>query len=185
MTENSQTPERPAATPGSDYDAIVIGAGFSGLAVLHHLREIGLKTLVVDGADGIGGTWWSNRYPGVRTDSEYSYYSFSFSKEVREEWDWTERYPSGAEVLRYLNFVADRLDLRRDIQLNRRVDSTVYDEASNRWTVNFADGTKLTAKYVVSGMGVLSQAIYPDIPGIDSFKGEKFHTAHWPRGGAP
>ncbi len=179
MTEISQ-----AAAPATDYDAVVIGAGFSGLAVLHHLREIGLKTLVVDGADGIGGTWWSNRYPGVRTDSEYSYYSFSFSKEVREEWTWTERYPSGPEVLRYLNFVADRLDLRRDIQLNRRVDSTVYDDVSNRWAVNFADGTKLTTKYLVSGMGVLSQAIYPDIPGIDSFRGEKFHTAHWPREGA-
>ena len=111
-----------------DYDAIVIGAGFSGLAMLHHLREIGLRTLVVDGEDGIGGTWWVNRYPGVRTDSEYSYYSFSFSKEVRDEWTWTERYPSGDEVLSYLNFVADRLDLRKDIRLNARVDSAVYDE---------------------------------------------------------
>ncbi|MBN9180996.1 MAG: NAD(P)/FAD-dependent oxidoreductase, partial [Microbacterium sp.] len=166
-----------------DYDAIVIGAGFSGLAMLHHLREIGLRTLVVDGEDGIGGTWWVNRYPGVRTDSEYSYYSFSFSKEVRDEWTWTERYPSGDEVLSYLNFVADRLDLRKDIRLNARVDSAVYDEAANTWTVNLADGTHLTTKYLVSGMGVLSQAVYPDIPGIETFRGEKYHTAQWPRAG--
>jgi cation diffusion facilitator CzcD-associated flavoprotein CzcO len=168
---------------GTDYDAIVIGAGFSGLAILHHLREIGLKTLVVDGEDGVGGTWWVNRYPGVRTDSEYSYYSFSFSKEVRDEWVWTERYPSGQEVLAYLNFVADKLDLRKDIRLNARVNSAVYDEAGNFWTVDVKGGLPLTAKYLVSGMGVLSQAIYPAIPGIDRFTGEKYHTAHWPRDG--
>jgi len=170
-------------TTTRDHDAVVIGAGFSGLALLHHLREIGLDTVVVDGEDGIGGTWWVNRYPGVRTDSEFSYYSFSFSKEVREEWTWTQRYPAGAEVLSYLNFVADRLDLRKDIRLNTRVDSAVYDEETNLWTVNLAGGETLTTKYLISGMGVLSQAIYPDIPGIDSFQGEKYHTAHWPREG--
>lgn len=121
------------------HDAIVIGAGFSGLAILHHLREIGLDTVVLDAQDGVGGTWLANRYPGVRTDSEYSYYSFSFSKEVREEWTWTQRYPAGAEVLAYLNFVADRLDLRRDIRLETRVESAVYDEAANTWTV-YVDG---------------------------------------------
>jgi len=166
-----------------DYDAIVIGAGFSGLAILHHLREIGLRTLVLDAEDGVGGTWHVNRYPGVRTDSEYSYYSYSFSKEVREEWDWTERYPSGAEVLSYLNFVADRLDLRRDIRLNTRVEAARYDEATNTWTVETADGERLTTKYLVSGMGVLAEAVYPAIPGIDDFQGEKYHTARWPREG--
>ncbi|PBC35594.1 steroid monooxygenase [Rhodococcus sp. ACS1] len=170
-------------TPTRDYDAVVIGAGFSGLALLHHLREIGLRTLVVDGEAGIGGTWWVNRYPGVRTDSEYSYYSFSFSKEVREEWTWTERYPSGREVLDYLNFVADRLDLRKDIQLNTWVESVVYDDAANTWTVRFADGRDVTTKYLVSGMGVLSQAIYPSIPGLDIFAGEKYHSSHWPKDG--
>ncbi|MCS5720124.1 NAD(P)/FAD-dependent oxidoreductase [Herbiconiux sp. CPCC 205763] len=177
----TETATRDTAAP--EFDAVVIGAGFSGLALLHHLREIGLTTLVVDGEDGIGGTWWVNRYPGVRTDSEYSYYSFSFSKEVRDEWTWTQRYPSGPEVLDYLNFVADRLDLRKDIRLNTRVDSAVYDEGANLWTVHLADGSSLTTKYLVSGMGALSQAIYPDIPGIDSFQGEKYHTAHWPRSG--
>ncbi|QXW01342.1 flavin-containing monooxygenase [Rhodococcus globerulus] len=170
-------------TPSRDYDAVVIGAGFSGLALLHHLREIGLRTLVVDGEAGIGGTWWVNRYPGVRTDSEYSYYSFSFSKEVREEWTWTERYPSGGEVLDYLNFVADRLDLRKDIQLNTWVESAVYDDTANTWMVRFADGREITTKYLVSGMGVLSQAIYPDIAGLDTFAGEKYHSSHWPKDG--
>ncbi|CAM5630979.1 MULTISPECIES: flavin-containing monooxygenase [Streptomyces] len=170
-------------TSKPDYDAIVIGAGFSGLAMLHHLREIGLSTLVVDGEDGIGGTWWINRYPGVRTDSEYSYYSFSFSKEVREEWTWTERYPTGAEVLAYLDFVADRLDLRKDIRLSTRVNKAVYDEDANTWTVHLGDGSVLTTTYLVSGMGVLSQAIFPAIDGIDTFEGEKYHSSTWPRDG--
>ncbi|MBS1693455.1 MAG: NAD(P)/FAD-dependent oxidoreductase [Actinobacteria bacterium] len=166
-----------------EFDAIVIGAGFSGLAILHHLRDIGLRTVVLDAQDGVGGTWWANRYPGVRTDSEFSYYSFSFSKEVREEWSWSQRYPAGEEVLEYLNFVADRLDLRRDIRLGVYVDSARYDEDANTWTVITADGQSLSATYLISGMGVLSQAIYPDIPGVDSFAGQKYHTAHWPRDG--
>lgn len=179
------TTDQPSTTSSTttDVDALVIGAGFSGLAILHHLREIGLKTLVVDGEDGIGGTWWVNRYPGVRTDSEYSYYSFSFSKKVRDEWTWTQRYPAGDEVLGYLNFVADRLDLRKDIRLEARVESAVYDEDANTWTAHLRGGDTITTRYLVSGMGVLSQAIYPDIPGIDSFAGEKYHSAHWPRTG--
>jgi cation diffusion facilitator CzcD-associated flavoprotein CzcO len=168
----------------ADYDAIVIGAGFSGLAMLHHLRGIGLRTVVLEGESAIGGTWWVNRYPGVRTDSEFSYYSFSFSTEVREEWTWTERYPSGKEVLAYLNFVADRLDLRKDIRLNARVTSAHWDEAANRWHVRLASGERLSATYLVSAMGVLSQAIYPAIPGVGTFAGKSYHTADWPPGGA-
>ena len=170
-------------TAATDYDSVVVGAGFSGLAVLHHLREVGQRTLVVDGADGIGGTWWINNYPGVRTDSEFSYYSFSFSKEVREEWVWTERYPSGKEVLAYLNFVADRLDLRKDIRLNTRIESAVYDEPGNFWTLHVKGGGTITTKYLISGMGVLSQPIWPNIPGIDNFNGTLVHAARWPRGG--
>lgn len=170
-------------TAVTDYDSIVIGAGFSGLAILYHLREIGQRVLVVDGADGIGGTWWINRYPGVRTDSEYPYYSFSFSKEVREEWAWSERYPTGAEVLDYLNFVADRLDLRKDIRLRAFVERAVYDEAANLWRVRLTSGETLTAKYLISGMGVLSQAIWPDVPGRERFSGQLLHAARWPRDG--
>ncbi|GAA1619418.1 flavin-containing monooxygenase [Leucobacter chromiireducens] len=165
----------------TDYDALVIGAGFSGLAMLHHLREAGFNTHVVDGADGIGGTWWINTYPGVRTDSEYSYYSFSFSREVREEWVWKQRYPSGEEVLAYLNFVADRLDLRRDIELETFVDRAEYREADNLWEVRYRDGRTVTTRYLISGMGVLSQPVFPAIPGLESFTGEKYHAARWPR----
>lgn len=166
-----------------DFDSIVIGAGFSGLAILYHLREIGQRVLVVDGETEVGGTWWVNNYPGVRTDSEYSYYSYSFSKEVRNEWEWTERYPSGNEVLRYLKFVADRLDLRKDISFNSTVTKAEYNEAGNYWTVLLKDGRKLTCKYLISGMGVLSRPIWPDIPGLNSFKGELLHAALWPREG--
>lgn len=165
----------------TDYDALVIGAGFSGLAMLHHLREAGFNTHVVDGADGIGGTWWINTYPGVRTDSEYSYYSFSFSRDVREEWVWKQRYPSGEEVLAYLNFVADRLDLRRDIELETFVDRAEYREADNLWEVRYRDGRTVTTRYLISGMGVLSQPVFPAIPGLESFTGEKYHAARWPR----
>ena len=183
MTRTPRVGTATETVTATDYDAIVIGAGFSGLAILHHLREIGLSTLVVDATDGIGGTWWVNNYPGVRTDSEFHYYSFSFSKEVRNEWTWTERYPSGKEVLAYLNFVADRLDLRKDIQLNTRVESAVYDEAANSWTVHFEHGSSLTAKYLISGMGVLSQPIWPSIPGLDSFRRREVpHRALAPRG---
>ncbi|MBM9467445.1 flavin-containing monooxygenase [Nakamurella leprariae] len=176
----------PSAHPGqfgTDYDAVVIGAGFSGLAMLHHLREIGLRTIVLEGEEDLGGTWWVNRYPGVRTDSEYSYYSFSFSKEVRDEWTWSERYPSGPEVLAYLRFVADRLDLRKDIRFDSRVQSATYDEDRNLWLVQLQDGQSVTTHYLVSAMGVLSQPILPDIPGIESFRGEVHHTAQWPREG--
>jgi cation diffusion facilitator CzcD-associated flavoprotein CzcO len=170
-------------TAVTDYDSIVIGAGFSGLAILCQLREIGQRVLAVDGADGIGGTWWINRYPGVRTDSEYPYYSFSFSKEVREEWTWSERYPTGAEVLDYLNFVADRLDLRKDVRLRAFVERAVYDDAANVWRVHLASGETLSATYLISGMGVLSQAIWPDIPGRERFGGQLLHAARWPRDG--
>lgn len=170
-------------TTKTDFDALVIGAGFSGLAMLYHLREKGLKTLLVDSESEVGGTWWVNTYPGVRTDSEYSYYSFSFSKEVRDEWEWTERYPSGGEVLRYLQFVADRLDLRKDIQLNTTVTKAVYNEADKIWEVTLDDNRTVKVKYLLSGMGVLSRPIWPDIPGLDNFKGQLVHASRWPREG--
>ena len=171
-------------TSTPDHDAIVIGAGFSGLAMLYHLRDIGLHTLLLEGESEIGGTWWVNRYPGVRTDSEFSYYSFSFSREVRDEWTWTERYPSGQEVLAYLRFVAKRLDLRKDIRLNARVESARWDDTANRWTVTLAGGEQISATYLVSGMGVLAQAVYPAIRGVETFEGTSYHTASWPREGA-
>ena len=167
----------------TDYDALVIGAGFSGIATLHFFREAGFKTIVVDKEAEVGGTWWVNNYPGVRTDSEYSYYSFSFSKEVREEFDWSETYPTGKEVLAYLKFVVDRLDLRKDIQLNTAVLKSVYNEADKVWEVALSDGRTVRVKYLVSAMGVLSKPIWPDIPGRGKFDGELLHAAMWPREG--
>ena len=168
---------------GETYDAVVIGAGYSGLAMLHHLREIGLRVLVVDAAAGIGGTWWANRYPGVRTDSEYLAYAFSFSREVREEWDWSERYPRGEEIRAYLEFVADRLDLRRDIRLGTRVERADHDDATNRWTLSLDDGSRLHATYLVSATGLLSRPVIPRIPGLETFAGPTYHSARWPHEG--
>ncbi len=168
---------------GETYDAVVIGAGYSGLAMLHHLREIGLSVLVVDGASGVGGTWWANRYPGVRTDSEYLAYAFSFSREVRDEWDWSERYPRGEEVRAYLEFVADRLDLRRDIRLDATVERAEHSDAANLWTLTLADGSRLSATYLVSATGLLSRPVYPAVPGLETFAGETYHSARWPHDG--
>ncbi|MFB8229565.1 flavin-containing monooxygenase [Cellulosimicrobium sp. NPDC055967] len=171
------------ASGGGTYDAVVIGAGFSGLAMLHHLREVGLSVLVVDAAGGVGGTWWANRYPGVRTDSEYLAYAFSFSREVRDEWDWSERYPRGEEIRAYLDFVADRLDLRRDIRLSTTVERAEHSDATNLWTLTLADGSTLRATYLVSATGLLSRPVYPDIPGLDTFAGPAYHSARWPHEG--
>jgi cation diffusion facilitator CzcD-associated flavoprotein CzcO len=164
-----------------DFDAIVIGAGFSGLAMLHHLNQQGRRSVVLDAAGGVGGTWYWNTYPGARTDSEFYYYSFSFSKEVREEWAWKERYPAQKEVLAYLEFVAERLDLYKNIRFNTRVSRVEYDEKSNTWTVTTDNGERFTARYVISGMGVLSAPNLPDIRGAETFAGESYHTARWPR----
>ncbi|MFF4599751.1 flavin-containing monooxygenase [Amycolatopsis sp. NPDC001319] len=169
------------STQDTSFDAIVIGAGFSGLAMLHHFNQLGLRSVVLDSADGVGGTWYWNTYPGARTDSEFYYYSFSFSKEVREEWTWQERYPSQPEVKAYLEFVARRLDLYKDIRFGTKVEKAAYDEDSNVWSVTTADGQVLTAKYLVSGMGVLSAPNLPDIPGASTFAGESYHTSRWPR----
>ncbi|MGM7421863.1 flavin-containing monooxygenase [Cellulosimicrobium sp. CpK407] len=171
------------ASGGGTYDAVVIGAGFSGLAMLHHLREVGLSVLVVDAAAGVGGTWWANRYPGVRTDSEYLAYAFSFSREVRDEWDWSERYPRGEEIRAYLEFVADRLDLRRDIRLSTAVERAEHSDATNLWTLTLADGSTLRATYLVSATGLLSRPVYPDLPGLDTFGGPAYHSARWPHEG--
>lgn len=165
----------------TDYDSIVIGAGFSGLAMLYHLRELNMNSLVIEAGSGVGGTWFWNRYPGARTDSEFSYYSFSFSKEVRDEWVWKERYAGQPEVLAYLEFVAKKLDLAKDIKFNTRVNGAKFDEANEIWRLSLDNGTELTSKYLVSCMGVLSAPILPKVPGIDSFKGESYQTAQWPR----
>ncbi len=164
-------------------DVIVIGAGFSGLYALHKLRDgLGLSVRVVEKADGIGGTWYWNRYPGARCDSESYYYSYSFSPEIEQAWNWTERYPEHGEIRAYLNFVADRLDLKRDIQLSTRVTGAAWDEASGCWTVRTDRGTFL-ARFLVTAVGCLSTANVPAIPGLERFAGAWYHTGAWPHEG--
>jgi cyclohexanone monooxygenase len=161
-------------------DAVVIGAGFAGMYMLHRLREQGLAVHGYEAGAGVGGTWYWNRYPGARCDSEIMYYSFSFLPELEQEWPLKERYPGQPEILRYLEHVADLLDLRKDFTFNARVDSVVYDEAANLWTIRTVDGTEATAKYVVTAVGCLSAANRPEFKGADSFQGLSLHTGAWP-----
>ena len=178
---------QPSASPLADgavpreYDAIIIGAGFSGLYQLHKLRdELGLNVRVLEKGSGIGGTWFWNRYPGARCDSESYYYCYSFNKEIEQEWAWSERYPEQTEIRRYLNFVADRLDLKRDIQLDTKVTSASFDDAWNAWTVETEGGETFQARFLITAVGCLSTANVPKFKGLDSFKGSWHHTGNWP-----
>jgi cation diffusion facilitator CzcD-associated flavoprotein CzcO len=172
------------ALAARSYDAIIVGAGFAGLYQLHQLRDkLGLSVLVLEAGDGVGGTWHWNRYPGARCDSESYYYSYSFSKELQEEWRWTERYPEHSEIRRYLNHVADRFDLRRDIRLETRVKGARYDDAGNRWIVTTEAGEVFNAQFFITAVGCLSAANIPEIKGLDGFKGQWHHTGRWPKEG--
>jgi cyclohexanone monooxygenase len=162
------------------YDVVVVGAGFAGMYMLHRLRGKGLAVRVYEQGGDVGGTWYWNRYPGARCDVESMQYSYSFSDKLQQEWDWSERYAPQPEILRYANHVADRFDLRSDIQLNTRVDSAVFDEHANRWQVATSSGKTVIAKYVVLATGCLSNARMPDIRGLEGFKGKVYHTGHWP-----
>ena len=166
--------------PKPDFDVLVVGAGFAGLYMLHRLRGLGLTARVHEAGSDVGGTWFWNRYPGARCDVESLQYSYSFDDALQQDWEWTERYPSQAEILRYINHVADRFDLRRDIVLNSTVAATRYDAVQNLWHLATADGTTATARFVVMATGCLSAARVPDMPGLASFKGRHFHTGTWP-----
>src|ERR1700761_7317560 len=160
-----------AAADGSEFDAIVIGAGVAGLYQLHKLRELGLRVRALEAGTAVGGTWYWNRYPGARFDSESHTYGYSFSPELLEEWHWSERFSPQPETERYLNYVADRFDLRRDIQFNSRVASAHYDDDQRGWTLTLEDGRRYSTRFLVSAIGILSSPTMPYIPGIDSFKG--------------
>jgi cation diffusion facilitator CzcD-associated flavoprotein CzcO len=166
-----------------DYDAIIVGAGISGLYQLLKLRELGLKVRVFETGTGVGGTWYWNRYPGARFDSESYSYGYSFSQEVLDEWHWTEHFSPQPKTLEYLNFVADKFDLRRDIQFNARVAAAHYNDAGGSWSVTLEDGSRHTSRYLITAIGPLSAPTMPTIPGIDSFKGQSCHTARWPKEG--
>ena len=169
------------ATPISDFDAIIIGAGMSGLYQLYRLRERGLRVQVFEAGTDVGGTWYWNRYPGARFDSESYSYGYSFSKELLQEWEWSEHFAGQPETLRYLNYVADKFDLRRDIQFRSRVTAAVYNEDSRSWSITLEDGSEFTARFLITAIGPLSTPTLPRIEGRDDFKGASFHTARWPK----
>jgi cyclohexanone monooxygenase len=168
------------AAPATTYDVIVVGAGFAGMYMLHRLRGLGFSVRVFEQGGDVGGTWYWNRYPGARCDVESMQYSYSFSDELQQEWDWSERYAPQPEILKYANHVADRFKLRSDIQLNTRVDRAEFDERAHCWDVTIADGARVRATYVVLATGCLSNARMPDIKGLSEFKGKVYHTGHWP-----
>lgn len=174
---------QPSAT-AKQVDAVVIGAGFSGMYMLHKLRDqLGLSVQVIERAAEVGGTWYWNRYPGARCDSESYIYCFSFNDDLLQEWEWSGKYPEQPEILRYLNFVADRLDLRRNIAFDTSVESAHYNEANNSWTVTTSDGEHFQAQYLITGIGCLSTGQVPKIPGLDQFAGQWYHTGAWPHEG--
>lgn len=170
-------------TPDVDFDAIVVGAGFAGMYMLHRLRGLGARTRVFEAGSGVGGTWFWNRYPGARCDVQSLEYSYSFSPELRQEWRWTERYPSQPELLRYAEHVADRFDLRRDIQFDTRVTQALFDEAGRRWMITADSGEVVSARFLITAVGCLSATNVPDLPGLESFQGEWHHTSRWPQDG--
>ena len=172
------------STKTPDLDAVVIGAGFAGLYMVHRLRdELGMSAQAYEAGDNVGGTWYWNRYPGARCDSESYMYCFSFDKALMQEWNWSGKYPEQPEILSYLNHVADRFDLRKNIQFNTRVTSAKFDEANNLWEVQTDKGDKVTARFVVTAIGCLSAGQIPDIKGRETFKGESYHTGAWPHEG--
>jgi cyclohexanone monooxygenase len=163
------------------YDVVVVGAGFAGMYMLHRLlRRLGLSVRVYEQGGDVGGTWYWNRYPGARCDVESMQYSYSFSDELQQEWDWSERYAPQPEILKYARHVADRFNLRSDIQLNTRVDRAVFDERASQWLVTTSEGRTVTANFVVLATGCLSNARLPDIEGLSDFGGKVYHTGHWP-----
>ena len=163
-----------------DYQAIVIGAGVAGIYQIKRLADLGVRATVLDGNPDLGGTWYNNRYPGARFDSESYTYSYSFSKEVLDEWHWTEKFSPQPETLQYLNFVTDKFQLRQYMQFNCWVEAMVFDKDANFWTVKLADGRQLTTRFIVTGVGVLSTPTLPKLEGLESFKGVSFHAANWP-----
>src|SRR5205085_11804563 len=169
--EDGAGKRRQMTAANRNYDVIIIGAGFSGLYMLHRLRGLGFSARVYERGGGVGGTWYWNRYPGARCDVESVQYSYSFSDALQQDWQWTERYAGQPEILRYADHVADRFDLRRDIQFDTRVASAAFDEAAARWRIRTGDGAELTARYCIMATGCLSSANLPKLAGLDGFQG--------------
>ena len=174
-------PSRPADSGSTD--VVVIGAGFAGLYMQHRLRAMGLRSVGIEAAGDVGGTWWWNRYPGARCDIRSLDYSFSFDPDLEQEWDWSEKYATQPEILSYVNHVADRFQLRSDIRFSTRMTSATWDSTDQNWTVETDHGDCWTSQFLVMAVGALSAAKNPDIAGIDSFTGQILHTSQWPHDG--
>lgn len=170
-------------TESRRFEVLIVGAGFSGLYALHKLRELGVRVRVIDKADAVGGTWLYNRYPGARCDIESIEYSYSFSEQIQQEWVWTETMPAQPEIEAYLNFVADRLDLRRDIDFDTEIVAMTFDEDAAEWLLETATGDRYVAPFVIAATGILSVPLEPDVPGMDTFTGTSLYTSRWPREG--
>src|SRR6266436_5785940 len=180
MPLDNQSDNRSSATQAKEIDVLVAGAGFAGLYLLHRLSKLGLAVRAFEAGGGVGGTWYWNRYPGARCDVESMQYSFGFSEELQQNWQWSELFSAQPEILSYANYVADRFDLRRWITFSARVNAAIFDEASARWRVHTSTGETVIARYVVMATGCLSTGRVPDFPGIEAFEGRTFHTGEWP-----
>ncbi len=178
-TSTDRTPSSGTIT----LDAVVVGAGFAGLYMLHRLRQLGLSARVFEAGTGVGGTWYWNRYPGCRCDVESMLYSYSWSDELQQDWEWTARYATQPEILDYANHVTDRFDLRKDIQFETRVTAAHFDEDESRWLIETDRGDRISARFCVMATGCISYPQRPDIPGLESFAGEWYHTGLWPKEG--
>jgi len=162
------------------FDAIIVGAGFAGMHMLHQLRQMGLTARIYETADDVGGTWYWNRYPGARCDAESVAYSYSWDEDLEQEWEWTERYSTQPEILRYAIHVSERFDLRKDIRFERRVTAIHYNEGANRWDVATDQGDSASAHYIIMATGCLSVPAVPDIAGLDDYKGNRYQASQWP-----
>ena len=167
-------------TETSEVDMVVVGAGFAGLYMIHRARQRGLTVQCFEAGEQVGGTWYWNRYPGARVDIECVEYSYSFSKELEQEWDWSERYAGQPEIERYANHVADRFDLRRNIAFNTRVNAAHYDQSSQRWRVTTDSGDNISSRFCIMATGLISAPIEPRFKGLDTFQGEQYLTSRWP-----
>jgi cyclohexanone monooxygenase len=173
-------PHKPRSAPVPDFDAVIVGAGFAGMYMLYRSRQMGFSCRVVEAGGGVGGTWYWNRYPGARCDGESMFYSYQFSDDLQQEWEWSERYAAQPEILRYANHVADCFDLRRDIRFDTQVTAVTYDEAAGYWVIEATDGMRLTARFCIMATGCLSSANTPKFDGMEAFAGAIYHTGRWP-----
>ena len=172
---------KPATERIPDHEVVIIGAGVCGIYMLYRMRELGVDVTLLEKGDGPGGTWYWNRYPGARFDSESYTYGYSFSKEILEEWNWSEHFAAQPETLSYLNFVVDKLGLTSHMQFGSSLESALFDDQENCWQLTLQDGRTLTTRFLLTAIGMLSAATMPRIQGVESFDGESFHTYYWPQ----